>query len=78
MTKEEMIEVLRSVGVNDNTVTAMSNAFDMGAAYEREACADICKKHANVYAALEENPTAKSAWAACIDNSDAIQSRGQA
>lgn len=41
MTKEEMIQVLRSVGVNENTVTAMSNAFDMGVAKERERCAMI-------------------------------------
>jgi hypothetical protein len=41
MTKEDMVQVLRSVGVNENTVTAMCNAFDMGVAYEREACAKI-------------------------------------
>jgi len=45
---------------------------------EREACAEICKKHADVYAMLEQNPTTKSAWAACIDNLDAIRARGQA
>lgn len=43
---------------------------------EREACSEICKKHADVYAKLEGNPTAKSAWAACIDNRDAIRARG--
>jgi hypothetical protein len=42
---------------------------------EREACAEICKKHADVYAKLEGNPTAKSAWAACIDNRDAIRAK---
>ena len=45
------------------------------ASAEREACAEICKKHADVYAMLEQNPTAKSAWAACIDNRDAIRAR---
>jgi hypothetical protein len=45
---------------------------------EREACAEICKKHADVYSMFEQNPTAKSAWAACIDNLDAIQARGEA
>lgn len=45
---------------------------------EREACAEVCKKHADVYAGLEQNPTAQSAWAACIDNSDTIRARGQA
>jgi hypothetical protein len=52
------------------------------AQHEREACAEICKKHADVYALLEQNPhafgTAKSAWAACIDNRDTILARGQA
>jgi hypothetical protein len=43
MTKEDMVQVLRSVGVNENTITAMENAFDMGAAYEREQCATICE-----------------------------------
>jgi 5,10-methylenetetrahydrofolate reductase len=41
-------------------------------AEEREACAEVCKKHADVYAGLEQNSTTQSAWAACIDNSDAI------
>ncbi len=48
------------------------------AQHEREACAEVCKKHANVYAGLEQNPTTQSAWAACIDNCDAIFARGQA
>jgi hypothetical protein len=48
------------------------------AQHEREACAEVCKKHADVYAGLEQNPTAKSAWAACIDSRDAIRARGQA
>jgi hypothetical protein len=51
-------------------------------AEEREACAEVCKKHADVYALLEQNPhafgTAKLAWAACIVNRDAIKARGQA
>ena len=45
---------------------------------EREACAEVCKKHADVYAGLEQNPTTQSAWAACIDTRDAIRARGQA
>ena len=47
------------------------------AAAEREACAEVCKKHADVYEKIEQNPTAKSAWAACIDNRDAIRARSQ-
>jgi hypothetical protein len=45
---------------------------------EREACAEICKKHADFYAGLEPSPIAQSAWAACIDNRDTILARGQA
>ena len=47
-------------------------------AEEREACAEICKKHADFYAGLEPSPIAQSAWAACIDNRDTILARGQA
>ena len=48
------------------------------ASAEREACAEICRKHADFYAGLEPSPIAQSAWAACIDNRDAILARGQA
>ena len=47
-------------------------------AEEREACAEVCKKHADVYAGLVQNSATESAWAACIDNRDAIRARGQA
>ena len=30
MNKEELAALLRSVGVSENTVTAMSNAFELG------------------------------------------------
>ena len=42
MTKTEMTQLLRSVGVNENTITAMENAYDLGVDYEREACAKLC------------------------------------
>ena len=45
MTKAEMAQVLRSVGVNENTITAMENAFDMGVVKERERCANIVYSH---------------------------------
>jgi hypothetical protein len=48
------------------------------AQHERKACAEVCKKHADVYAGLEQNPTTQSAWAACIDNRDTILARGKA
>ena len=53
MNKEQMITVLRSVGVSESTITVMSNAFDMGfdaakdqayqfaLAYDEELAADI-------------------------------------
>ena len=47
-------------------------------AEEREACAEVCKKHADFYAGLEPSPIAQSAWAACIDNRDTILARGKA
>jgi len=36
MTKHEMISFLRMAAVDENTVTAMSNAFDMGVENERD------------------------------------------
>jgi hypothetical protein len=54
MTKDDMVQVLRSVGVNENTVTAMCNAFDMGVAYEREACAGLCDRFSNRMMSAEE------------------------
>ena len=30
MSKDELVALLRSVGVNENTVAAMSNAFEIG------------------------------------------------
>ena len=36
MTKDEMISMLRLVGCDENTVTAMSNAFDLGFEYAKE------------------------------------------
>jgi hypothetical protein len=44
---------------------------------EREACAEVCKKHADVYAGLEQSPLVNASWAACIDNRDAIRARGE-
>ena len=58
------------------TETELETFVDLVAAAEREACAEVCKKHADVYENLEQNPTAQSAWAACIDNRDAIRARG--
>ena len=48
------------------------------AQHEREACAKVCEKHADVYGAFEQTPEIQSAWAACIDSRDAIRARGEA
>ena len=39
MTKTEMTKLVRSMGANENTITAMENAYEMGVEAEREACA---------------------------------------
>jgi hypothetical protein len=78
----EMAQECKLIGMRphlDGIYTETLIAFaKLVAEREREACAEICKKHADVYAMLEQNPTTKAAWAACIDNLDAIQARGQA
>ena len=35
MPKQELTTLLRSVGGNENTITAMENAYDMGVEYGR-------------------------------------------
>jgi hypothetical protein len=85
MTQDEIIKMAKQAKLPNYWDTGDIQCLDevkafakLVAAKEREACAEICKKHADVYAGLEQNPTTKSAWAACIDNLDAIQARGQA
>ena len=36
MSKEDMIAMLRGVGCDENTITAMSNAYDLGFDYAKE------------------------------------------
>ena len=45
---------------------------------EREACAKVCEKHAEVYASLPKTLTTDTSWAACIDMRDAIRAIGEA
>jgi len=85
ITADRRIEVNEGVEVTkaaqkvlDAMQQLLTKGLDKAVADEREACAEICKKHADVYAGLEQNPTTKSAWAACIDNLDAIRARGEA
>jgi hypothetical protein len=78
MTRNKILEVCNQFYTGGN-VSEREVAFARYIMeYEREACAEVCKKHADVYAGLEQNPTTQSAWAACIDNRDAIRERGQA
>ena len=82
MNREDIIRMAQETGVTAERVRDLVNFAALVASAEREACAEICKKHADVYALLELNPHAsgagKLAWAACIDNRDAIRARGQA
>ena len=86
MTKEDIMRLAEASGVEDSllyehwrcNLESMTKFAALVASAEREACAEVCKKHADLYEKLAGNPTAKSAWAACIDNRDAIRARGQA
>ena len=80
MTRDDIIRMAREAGpLTQGPFDDWCKRFaNLVAAAEREACAEVCKKHADEYAKLEGNPTAKSAWAACIDNRDAIRARGKA
>ena len=41
MTKAEMIQHLRMVACNENTITGMSNAFDLGQEHERDVVCSL-------------------------------------
>jgi hypothetical protein len=77
------IEMAREADIDwhrhwDDEGNRLERFAELVRADEREECAEVCKKHADVYAGLEQNSTTQSAWAACIDNHDAIRARGQA
>ena len=79
MNREDIIRMAKEAGMESFDICVELDDFaKLVAQHEREACAEVCKKHADVYAGLEQNPTAKSAWAACIDNRDAIKARSNA
>jgi len=76
MTREDIVRMAKEAGMESfNICVELDDFAALVASAEREACAEVCKKHADVYASLEQNPTAKSAWAACIDTRDAIRAR---
>jgi cell fate (sporulation/competence/biofilm development) regulator YmcA (YheA/YmcA/DUF963 family) len=85
MNREEYIDLFHRAEVNlvafkqvNDCDEELRKMVEMAVEAEREACAEICKKHADFYAGLEPSPIAQSAWAACIDNRDTILARGQA
>jgi len=41
MSKEELIVLLRSVGVDENTVTAMTNAYDLGVEWQKQQQSEV-------------------------------------
>jgi hypothetical protein len=43
MTKEELIQMLRGLGCDESTVTAMSNAYDLGFEYAKETLDKKCE-----------------------------------
>ena len=82
MTQDEIIEMAKQVGYNSFEALkwkqTLTDFAKLVADKEREACADICKKHADVYGAFESTPEFQAAWAACIDIRDAIRAKGEA
>lgn len=50
MNKEQMITVLRSVGVSENTITVMSNAFDMGFESAKDQAIQIARAYDEQFA----------------------------
>ena len=84
MNREDVIRMAQEAGfvtlsINEDTwIPYLERFAELVASAEREACAEICKKHADFYAGLEPSPIAQSAWAACVDNRDTIRARGQA
>jgi len=87
MTQNELIEMIGEAGgYGHNTCEQNEKSFypfmerfaKLVAEKEREACAEMCKKHADVYGAFEPTPSFQAAWAACIDLRDQIRARGEA
>ena len=77
LTKKEWRESVAEMW-GEAVKSTYQDLIDEAVKAERDACALICKKHADIYAKFEKTPTAQSAWAACVDNYDAIRARGEA
>jgi hypothetical protein len=77
MTREDIVRMAKEAGMESFDICVELDDFaKLVAQHEREACAEVCKKHADFYAGLEPSPIAQSAWAACVDNRDTIRARG--
>ena len=77
---QSMIDTMKVMSMNrqdmSDELERMKQEIKSAVLAEREACAEVCKKHADFYAGLEPSPIAQSAWAACVDNLDTIRARG--
>lgn len=63
MTKEEMTTLLRSVGTNENTVTAMVNAYEMGfeqGAAMADLAQDLIEEARDVFNMIDNNEVAST------------------
>lgn len=54
MTKHEMISFLRMAAVDENTIAAMSNAYDMGVENERDIVCSV------IFGMIEDNAKAQT------------------
>ena len=54
MTKHEMISFLRMAAVEENTITSMSNAYDMGVENERDIVCSL------IFVMIEDNAKAQT------------------
>jgi len=66
------------MNIDPSSFMSYQEGFEAGVTKEREACAGLCKKHADVYGAFEPTPSFQSAGAACIDLRYVIRAIGNA
>jgi hypothetical protein len=85
MTQDEVLAMLHKVVAENQQYTTWTVStphlvalVNQAIEKEREACAKVCEKHAEVYASLPNTLTTDASWAACIDSRDAIRARGEA
>jgi hypothetical protein len=74
----ELVAAHTLMNIDPSSFMSYQEGIEAGRLAEREACAEMCKKHADVYGAFEPTPSFQAAWAACIDLRDQIRARGEA